>query len=104
MEKNMEKNIYVCVCVCVCVCVYTHTHIYELLCCTPETNNIVNQLYLKKKKNGDLSPKTVKLGSWDSMLDFKASSLFHQRTAPTSPSWDQNPQAQAPSLTLPFPS
>ena len=32
MEKNLEKNIYVCVCVCVCVCVA------KSLCCRPKTN------------------------------------------------------------------
>ena len=34
-EKNLKKNIYICV--------------TESLCCTPETNNIVNQLYFNKK-------------------------------------------------------
>ena len=33
MEKNLKKNIY----------------ITEPLCCTPETHNIVNQLYFNKK-------------------------------------------------------
>ena len=31
------------------MCVCTHTHIYELVCCTPETN-IVNELCFNLKK------------------------------------------------------
>ena len=34
MEKNMKKNVHIC--------------INESLCCTPETNNMVNQLYVSK--------------------------------------------------------
>jgi len=29
--------------------IYTYICIYESLCCTPETNNIVNQLYFNNK-------------------------------------------------------
>ena len=42
MEKNQKKRIYI----------NKYIYITESLCCTPETNNIVSQLYfnLKKKK------------------------------------------------------
>ena len=30
--------------------IYTYIERIESLCCTPETNNIVNQLYFNKKK------------------------------------------------------
>ena len=45
MEKNLKKNIYIYIRVCIYIQVYIYMYISESLCCTLETNSIVNQLY-----------------------------------------------------------
>ena len=41
MEKNMRKDVYV------YIYLYIFIYVTESLRCTPETNNIVNQLYVE---------------------------------------------------------
>ena len=40
--KESEKE-------CVCVCVYIYIYITESLCCVPERNTILDQLYFNNK-------------------------------------------------------
>ena len=41
--------------------IHIYVYITESLCCTPETNNIVNQLYLNKKLNKKVLEKINKI-------------------------------------------
>ena len=54
----------------------THTHIY--LCCTPETNNMVNQLFsnIKLKVKKHKSPQIHSLIKWIMIRFLKISSMY----------------------------